>query len=98
MPRNELKGFDSGFDTYTVMSQIGSSGSGTVYEVKDSQGRRLALKIVDGSRVSKDKLKRFRNEFHFCLQPRAKHIIRVLDHGKSEEAWCSMSCRIIRAP
>src|SRR5580698_9839907 len=49
MPPN----FDSGFETYTVVSQIGSGGSGTVFEVKNSQGQRLALKSVDGWRGGK---------------------------------------------
>jgi serine/threonine protein kinase len=78
--------FESGFDTYTTVAQIGSGGSGIVFEVVNSEDQRLALKVVDGSKISRKQLKRFRNELQFCSQPRSKHIIQVLDQGKGEGA------------
>jgi serine/threonine protein kinase len=84
MARKQQRIFDSGFDTYTVVGQIGAGGAGTVFEVIASEGQRLALKVVDGSMASKKQLKRFRNELSFCSQPRSKHIVQVLDRGKGE--------------
>jgi hypothetical protein len=66
--------FESGFDTYTTVAQIGSGGSGIVSEVVNSEDQRLALKVEDGSRISRKQLKRFRNELQFCSQPRSKHL------------------------
>jgi serine/threonine protein kinase len=85
MSRKEPKVFDSGFETYTVVQQLGSGGAGTVYEVKASDGQRLALKALDRSGVSRKQLARFRNEMRFCSQPRSRHIIQVIDQGKGDE-------------
>jgi serine/threonine protein kinase len=84
MSPKEPKVFESGFETYTVVQQLGSGGAGTVYEVKASDGQRLALKALDRSRVSRKQLSRFRNEMRFCSQPHSKHIIQVLDQGKGD--------------
>jgi serine/threonine protein kinase len=84
MSPKEPKVFDSGFETYTVVQQLGSGGAGTVYEVKASDGQRLALKALDRSRVSRKQLARFRNEMRFCSQPHSSHIIQVLDQGKGD--------------
>jgi eukaryotic-like serine/threonine-protein kinase len=89
----KAKVFESAFERYTaVQPPIGCGGSGTVYEVTDSDGVRLALKLVDGSRMSRQKLKRFHNEIQFCLHPRSTHIVRVLDYGKGEgsQLFCVM--------
>jgi serine/threonine protein kinase len=84
MSRKEPKVFDSGFEAYTVVQQLGSGGAGTVYEVKASDGQRLALKALDRSGVSRKQLARFRNEMRFCSQPRSRHIIQVIDQGKGD--------------
>jgi serine/threonine protein kinase len=85
MTSKRPKVFTAGFDDYTVIRPIGSGGSGMVFEVKDADGQRLALKILNNSSATKSKLKRFRNEIQFCLRPPSDHIVRVLDFGKSEE-------------
>ncbi len=84
MAGKEPKVFTSAFDTYTVYRQIGSGGSGTVFEVKDSADQHLGLKVVDASKAPRNKLKRFQNEIQFCLRPVSRHIVRVLDYGRSE--------------
>jgi serine/threonine protein kinase len=84
MSRKDPKIFDSGFDTYTVLQPLGSGGTGTVFEVRSSEGQRLALKVVDRSRVSRKQLARFHNEVRFCSQPHSKHIIHVLDSGRGD--------------
>jgi serine/threonine protein kinase len=85
MASKEAKVMAGAFDTYSVVHQIGCGGSGTVFEVEDSDGNRLALKLLDGSKVPKTKLKRFRNEIQFCLRPGSKRIVQVFDFGKTEE-------------
>lgn len=79
------RAFTSAFDTYSVMRQVGCGGSGTVFEVKDASGQRLALKMLDRSKVSRNKLKRFQNEIQFCMRPTLKRIVRVLDYGITDE-------------
>lgn len=79
------KEFKSAFDTYSVVRQVGSGGSGTVFEVRASDGRTCALKLLDASKTSRQKLKRFQNEIQFCLQPRSENIVHVLDHGPTDE-------------
>ena len=93
MDGKKAKVFTSAFETYTsVKPPIGYGGCGTVFEVTDSDGVKLALKVVDGSRISRQKLKRFRNEIQFCLHPRSNHIVRILDYGKGEggQLFCVM--------
>lgn len=82
--RTRSEVFTSGFDEYTVVEKKGSGGSGTVFEVQDSAGQRLALKTLRPN-VPRDKVKRFKNEIHFCLRPPSTRIIKVLDYGRTDE-------------
>jgi eukaryotic-like serine/threonine-protein kinase len=79
------KAFTSPFDDYTVVGQLGCGGSGTVFEVTDSAGNRWALKVIDATKASRTKLKRFQNEIQFCYRSSSKHIIRVFDFGKTDD-------------
>jgi serine/threonine protein kinase len=85
MSNKHLKAFVGAFDTYTVVRQVGSGGSGTVFEAKASDAQSVALKVVDKSRTSQQKLKRFQNEIQFCLRPSSKHIVRVIDFGRTKD-------------
>jgi len=67
------------FDTYTVVGQRGAGGSGEVYEVHDSEHTAYAVKILDLSKASATRLKRFKNEIHFCTKSTHRNIVRV--HG-----------------
>lgn len=69
------------FDEYKVVAQISQGGNGTVLSVQNSDGQTLALKAIDRSKTSKDKLKRFKNELAFCQNNNHKNIIQILDHG-----------------
>jgi hypothetical protein len=51
MTGKKTRTFTSAFDTYTVVQQIGCGGTGTVFEVNDSEGQRLALKTVDATKT-----------------------------------------------
>jgi serine/threonine protein kinase len=71
------------FSTYTIIGAIGQGGNGYVYEAEES-GSKVAIKILDPQRVTKEKLKRFENEYRFCSQDRHKNIIKVIDCGLTE--------------
>ena len=58
--------FDTTYNSYTSVTVIGEGGSGTVYEVKDEDSKVYALKLLAENNVSSEKLKRFKNEIHFC--------------------------------
>ena len=69
------------FVEYTTGSIKGEGGSGVVYEAVDAEGNKFAIKALDPAKASKEKLKRFKNEFSFCSRNRHPNIITVLDHG-----------------
>jgi serine/threonine protein kinase len=83
--RVDPKVLKSPFEAYAVGEQIGCGGSGVVFKAKDSEGRILALKVLDRSKAPTTKLKRFKNEIQFCSRPSSKHIVRVLDYGSTED-------------
>ena len=72
--------FQTAFDTYTLEEQVGSGGSGTVYRVRSDEGL-SAIKVLDPLKASAEKLKRFKNEIHFCSRNTDKNIVRVLSSG-----------------
>jgi serine/threonine protein kinase len=72
------------FDTYTILQQRGAGGSGVVYEVLDSEGSAFAIKVLDPTKTSSVRLKRFKNEIDFCSRNTHKNIIRVLGTGAME--------------
>ena len=75
--------FRGTFDDYAVLGQIGVGATGTVFEVADSEGIRLALKLL--TNASRSKIRRFKNELNFCQRPNSRHIVQVLDHGKTSD-------------
>jgi serine/threonine protein kinase len=76
--------FESAFEKYGVANPVpvGSGGSGVVYEVRDGDGNRYALKVINIGADTK-KLKRFKNEIFFCFANIHPNIVRVLDYGVS---------------
>ena len=72
------------FDTYTIQQQRGAGGSGEVYEVRDSENSAFAVKILDPVKASASRLKRFKNEIHFCSKNTHRNVIRVLASGVTE--------------
>ncbi|GEM_PF-3397216 len=87
------KQFQTTFFSYKTKKSIGEGGCGIVYEAYDDEDKKYAIKVLDPSKASNEKLKRFKNEYLFCNQNNHKNIINVLDHGITED-----SCRFYVMP
>lgn len=68
------------FDTYIIVKQIGEGGNGTVYEATNEDGASVAVKVINKS-VSREKLKRFKNEINFGQKYAHDNIIEIKDFG-----------------
>lgn len=79
------KKVDTAFSTYRIENVIGEGGSGIVYKSKDEQGVSFAIKILNFKTATKEKMKRFKNEYTFCSQNKHRNIIAVLDYGLTNE-------------
>lgn len=73
------------FDRYTIQEQRGTGGSGTVYKAIDAEGTAYAIKVLDKSKATATRLKRFKNEIAFCAKNSHKNIIQVLGCGVTDE-------------
>lgn len=73
------------FNSYTILDKIGEGGSGVVFSAKDESGGLFAIKILDASKATREKMKRFENEYRFCTKNKHPNIITVLDNGLSED-------------
>lgn len=79
------KQFKTTFNTYFILDKIGEGGSGVVYSAKDESGGFFAIKNLDASKATREKMKRFENEYRFCTRNKHPNIITVLDNGLSED-------------
>lgn len=68
------------FDEYTLIEQVGSGGNGRVFSAKNENGDSVAIKFVERN-IPANKLKRFKNEIHFCERHGNKSIVEILDRG-----------------
>lgn len=68
------------FDEYTLIEQVGLGGNGKVFSATSGNGDSVAIKFVERN-ISADKLKRFKNEIHFCECNEHKNIVEILDRG-----------------
>ncbi len=68
------------FDEYTLIGQVGSGGNGRVFSAKNKSEEDVAIKFVEQNIDSK-KLKRFKNEIHFCEHHKHDNIVRIIDRG-----------------
>ena len=71
---------NTAFDKYTLIKQVGSGGNGRVFSAKNKDGEYVAIKFVEKN-ISRDKLKRFKNEIYFCEHHKHKNIVEIYDHG-----------------
>ena len=82
------------FDEYVLEKQVGQGGCGRVFLATNSDNDELAIKFLDRN-IGKTKLKRFKNEIHFCEHNSQANIIQVIDHGyfaleNNEYVFCVM--------
>ena len=66
------------FDDYLILEKIGEGGNGTVYKVQSEDGKIYAAKVICKNDVSKEKIKRFKNEIGFCQKYDNDYIIKGL--------------------
>lgn len=68
------------FDEYTLIDQVGQGGNGKVFSATNGSGDSVAIKFVERN-IPANKLKRFKNEIHFCERHENKNIVEILDRG-----------------
>ena len=73
--------FETTFTSYSALEIIGEGGSGKIYKATDDSENKFAIKLLDPSKASKEKIKRFKNELQFCSKNQHKNIVTVIDHG-----------------
>ncbi len=73
--------YRTAFSEYRQVKKLGEGGCGTVYLVEDGSGQQHALKLLDRTKTTAERLKRFKNELFFCLNNQHPNILRVTDHG-----------------
>lgn len=79
LKKNDI--LNTSFDRYLIIEQIGAGGNGAVYKVKNEDETSFAAKVICKNDLSKEKVKRFKNEIAFCQKHEDPHIIKVLDYG-----------------
>lgn len=73
------------FSSYTLNEILGQGGSGCVYGGKSQNGDEVAIKMLVGDKLPKDKQKRFQNELSFLERTTHSNIVRALDRGVMAE-------------
>lgn len=79
--KEKIKTFESAFNSYTYVEQLGMGGSGTVVKVKDQDEKTCAIKYLKPDVSSTTKVKRFKNELYFCVKNQHENIIKITDYG-----------------
>lgn len=75
----------SSFAVYEATEILGEGGSGRVYGISDESGQQMACKVLHTSQATAERLRRFKNEYLFCSNAGHPNIIRMTDHGLSDE-------------
>jgi serine/threonine protein kinase len=78
--------FETTFATFKSTEIIGQGGSGRVFKATDEAGSLCAVKLLDPTKASKEKIKRFKNEFVFGQRNKHPNVITVIDNGLFKEA------------
>jgi len=81
MATKKLPIFHTTFSTYKAINVIGEGGAGRVYKTTDEKGDAFAIKLLNPSFASGEKLRRFKNELFFCLRNKHSNILTISDHG-----------------
>lgn len=72
-------------DEYRILEQIGQGGNGTVFRANNVNEENVAIKVIDKTKTSTEKLKRFKNELNFCQGNTHRNIINVIDSGAKKD-------------
>lgn len=98
------KSVSTAFSAYTLGKKLGEGGSGYVYAAKDSAGKHVAIKFLNPKKATKEKRRRFKNEYLFCSRNNHKNVIKVIDYGIHEDSpffvmpqYCGSIKKIIKA-
>ena len=73
--------FRTAFANYRSDSVLGEGGAGTVYGATDESGGPVAVKVLDPRKATRERLKRFKNEYLFGFQNQHQNLLRVVDFG-----------------
>lgn len=73
--------FETTFTTYTATHIIGEGGAGRIFEAVDESGAIWAIKGLDYTKTTKEKVRRFSNELTFCIRNQHPNILTIHDHG-----------------
>jgi serine/threonine protein kinase len=73
--------FTTTFTSYTADAIVGEGGSGRIYKAVDDDGEVVAIKLLEPSKITREKIKRFKNELNFCQINKHKNILSVYDSG-----------------
>jgi serine/threonine protein kinase len=60
MGRHTAIEFRTAFGTYRSQAVLGEGGAGTVYSAVDDGGNPVAIKVLDPTKATRDRLKRFK--------------------------------------
>ena len=78
--RKGTKLFGNYLEEYKIVKHIADGGNSQVYKVENHSGEIFALKILNAG-ISKEKIKRFKNEINFCIKYEHINIIKIMDNG-----------------
>lgn len=73
--------FETALDVYVAKSVLGEGASGRVFLVLDSSGNSLAVKCLDPSLISTERIRRFKNELVFSQKNTHPNILSIIDYG-----------------
>lgn len=73
--------FETVAETYVFEGVEAEGGTATVFRVRDSSGKRWALKCLKPEQATVTRTKRFLNELNFCLSPCHANVVQVVDQG-----------------
>lgn len=73
--------FITTFSKFVSIRLLGEGGSGYIYEVKDDNGQKFAIKLLKKQGVTPEKRRRFKNEITFCQRSSHPNIISILENG-----------------
>ena len=79
--------FSTASDEYRLGEQIGSGGSGRVFEATTSDGSTVAIKLLNPDFTSDQKRRRFRKEIRYCSEERHPAILRIIDSGAATDKY-----------